>query len=897
MWIFATLLLCAAIVIALWQNRRTAALCKEIRRADIESAESKFGGRYVSFEIKNALRKQFSNLYGKAEKMARWRWCMLPSERKTIAKFMLDFDVLWKRIDEHNKLVINGLIDENSAFFDTCLNFPLDRQQRRAIVSEETNCLVVSSAGSGKTSTIVGRVKYLVNVKKTDPRRILLISFTNKAAAELTARVDGLRGCTFHKLALDIIGMHTGRKPTICDDTETLVGKCYRELLGDNDFCSDVVEYFADIFPDSAESSKASRDTRNEHRFKAFLPDMDGNPVFVRSKQEQTICFVLSSLGVAFRYEEPYAVPLADATHSQYRPDFSIYFIRNGVRQRIYLEHFGVDEHGAAPRWFADETGMSYAEVQRKYQSGIEWKKTIHKKYGTTMLATTSADFHFSGIRKTLKQQLTAAGVPLREKTPGELLRMIVPPESGEERALIRLISTFISLLKSSCQTIDGVLKQATKARDRHSEFMIGRIFQPMLARYTEALRTAGQVDFADIIAQATEICRAKKPVAYSHIIVDEFQDISLDRCRFLLALRDGNPPATLFCVGDDWQSIFRFTGSDMALFNHFEEYFGPTEINKLETTYRFGEPLIGQSSAFILRNAAQVPKTIAAPVASRRTDLAFVAVSLNEYCDIVEEIIASIPPEKSVILLGRYTFDDNLLAKKFESIDKHERRFYDIGGRRIEFLTAHKAKGLEADFVLLLKCDAGIYGFPAQITGDAALQYVLTAVEDFPYSEERRLFYVAVTRARVKTWVLFDARNPSVFVREFSGCRETVSPDKRLMPKTKAVTVDLGTKQAATDNYFKQQTPKQPLTTVVYADWYKYSARNRRRAKTSSTPSTKPLNAGKLWTKSEEERLLAMWREGRRMSDIAVEFGRTRWAIGKRLNKLGVPPSPRARQ
>ncbi|MCD8289333.1 MAG: UvrD-helicase domain-containing protein [Prevotella sp.] len=883
MWFSALLLPLAAIAIVLWQNRRAAALCKAFRREDVENFDRKFAGRYVSFERKTALLGQFSNLRRKAGKMMHWRWCLLPSKREAIAKFMLDVDALPKRIDKHNKLIINGLIAGNTTFFDTCLDFPLDRQQRRAIVSEEANCLVVSSAGSGKTASIVGRVKYLVDVKKTDPRSILLISFTNKAAAELTARTDGMRGCTFHKLALDIIGMHTGRKPSICDDTEMLVGKCFRERLGDNDFCADVVEYFADIFPNN-EPVSAARDTRNERRFRAFLPDMDGNPVFVRSKQEQTICFVLSSLGVAFRYEEPYAFPLADATHSQYRPDFSIYFEQNGVRQRIYLEHFGVDEHGAVPRWFADDAGISYAEAQQKYRSGIEWKKAVHRKYGTTMLATTSADFRFSDIRKTLKGQLTAAGVPLREKTPGELLRMIVPPESAEERSLIRLISTFISLLKSSCQTLDGVLKQAAKARERHSEFMIQRIFRPMFEQYTAALRAAGQLDFADIIAQATDICRTDKPVAFSHIIVDEFQDISLDRYRLLLALRAGNPPATLFCVGDDWQSIFRFTGSDMALFNRFEDYFGPTEINKLETTYRFGEPLIGRSSAFILRNAAQITKAITAPE-NRRTDLAFVAVNLNDYCDVVEEIISSVPPEKSVLLLGRYTFDDNLIAKKFKYADKRERRFYSIAGRSVEFLTAHKAKGLEADVVLLLKCDGGVYGFPAQIADDAALRYVLTAADDFPYGEERRLFYVAVTRARIKTWVLFDARNPSLFVREFADCREVVSPGKK-----QVLTVDLA----------KKQMPKE--RTSMVNDWYNYAARHQiRRAKSldapSVKPSNKPLNAGKRWTKSEEEQLLAMWREGRRMKEIAFELDRTSGAIRSRLNRLGLLPPSQRRQ
>lgn len=107
------------------------------------------------------------------------------------------------------------------------MKYPLDEQQRRSIVSEEDNCLVVSSAGSGKTSSIVGKVKYLIEIKKVDPTRILLISYTNKAAAELTERmgIEGLRGYTFHKLALDLIGQQTGNKPSICDNTDALFVK------------------------------------------------------------------------------------------------------------------------------------------------------------------------------------------------------------------------------------------------------------------------------------------------------------------------------------------------------------------------------------------------------------------------------------------------------------------------------------------------------------------------------------------------------------------------------------------------------------------------------------------------------------------------------------------------
>lgn len=181
--------------------------------------------------------------------------------------------------------------------------------------------------------------------------------------------------------------------------------------------------------------------------------------------------------------------------------------------------------------------------------------------------------FYRSDIRETLKQLLLDAGVPLQERTDVELYSMVLPEGSKQEKAFIRLIATFVTLLKSSCRSLKDVLKQTNEADDRRSEFVVKNIFRPVYERYAEALRSSGQIDFTDAILQATELCRATHPVSYEYIIVDEFQDISVDRYNFLKALREGNPPAKLYCVGDDWQSIYRFSGSDMALFNNFAAF------------------------------------------------------------------------------------------------------------------------------------------------------------------------------------------------------------------------------------------------------------------------------------------------------------------------------------
>ena len=780
----------------------------------------------------NHYKAHFQEAYSLLKKLEAFN--ITPSE--TISKFISDFGRINKLVKQHNEGVITFLLDTHKDFFDHCLKYPLDKQQRRSIVSEEDNCLVVSSAGSGKTSSIVGKVKYLTEIKGIVPERILLISYTNKAAAELTARMatNGLKGYTFHKLAIDIIGKTTGTKPSICDNTDSLFVDIYHKLLDKSSFKKSIVEYFIDY-----QTNEAGREQRkNERReqlseqknvqLKAMFPDMDGRAIYVRSEQEQKICFVLSSLGVKFRYEEPYEHQLADEMHSQYRPDFSIYFDREGVTKRIYLEHFGVDEHGLVPAWFAKDKGITYEEANQKYNDGITWKKAAHEKFGTQLLVTSSADFHYSDIRDKLRKLLDDAGVPIQEKTDEELYDWVLPKGSKQEKAFIRLVVTFVTLLKSSCKSVKEVLKQAKNTDDERSVFIIKNIFQPVYERYINALSDSNQIDFTDAILQATEICRTSHPVEYDYIIVDEFQDISVDRYNFLKVLREGNPPAKLYCVGDDWQSIYRFSGSDMALFNQFPEYFGATEINKIETTYRFGEPLVSLSSNFIQRNKAQIQKNIHSFSSEMRTELEFYAYDRRDYCNTIGQLVASIPSDKSIFLLGRYSFDDYYLSFMFQSIKEGNRFYYVIGGRKIEFLTVHKSKGLEADYVILLQCNKDTYGFPSQVSDDPVLNHVLTKSDQFPYGEERRLFYVAITRAKIKTLVLYDKRFPSVFVDEF------LHPEK----------------------VFEESYVKHP-------------------------------NANKRWTRSADQFLLKLHSEGKSVKYIAAKMGRSQTSIVMRLNKL----------
>ena len=206
-----------------------------------------------------------------------------------------------------------------SQYFDTVLPYPLDHQQREAVVSLEDNVLVISSAGSGKTMTTVGKVRYLIDKQHVPAEKILLITFTRKAAQSLSERLGerNLKCRTFHKLALDIIGEVTGEKPSITPQDFSV--QVYHKLSQENpSFRSAIADYIIrsrytmrDQFEYS--SMQDYMQDRQKHGIQAFFKDMDGRPVFCKSDEESQICDYLGSGGIEFRYEEPYEFNTTDA--------------------------------------------------------------------------------------------------------------------------------------------------------------------------------------------------------------------------------------------------------------------------------------------------------------------------------------------------------------------------------------------------------------------------------------------------------------------------------------------------------------------------------------------------------------------------------------------------------
>jgi DNA helicase-4 len=246
-----------------------------------------------------------------------------------------------------------------------------------------------------------------------------------------------------------------------------------------------------------------------------------------------------------------------------------------------------------------------------------------------------------------------------------------------------------------------------------------------------------------------------------------------MDRYMLLHAMRKSRP-YKLFCVGDDWQSIYRFAGSDIDFILNFGKYWGAYEESKIESTYRFSQMLTDISSSFIMGNPQQKKKAI---VGMKGYEKAIGEVTgYNEDYSIKSmlEKIKTLPQNASVFLIGRYSFDiqplDNCegLSYKLETTSDNVTVICkDRPDLKIRFLTVHKSKGLQTDYVFIINNKDSVTGFPSQIEDAPILDLLLGNHDTYPFAEERRLFYVAITRARKTVYLVTIKGKKSIFAQE----------------------------------------------------------------------------------------------------------------------------------
>ena len=406
----------------------------------------------------------------------------------------------------------------------------------------------------------------------------------------------------------------------------------------------------------------------------------------------------------------------------------------------------------------------------------MEWKMQLHREHGTVLISCYAYEKFQGKLIENLEKHLLRKEVKVIPKAPQEILDELQNKEDKILTGFIELVGTVINLLKSNNDTVISFYNRITSTIQLDANTItLLKLIEPICREYDQALQKNNEIDFNDMINKAAAYIRQDKyHHHYKYVIVDEYQDISKARYNLLKALRDSKE-YTLFCVGDDWQSIYRFAGSDIGFILDFSKYWGQTTLRKIETTYRFPQSLIDISSEFIMQNPNQVRKGIIG-------NAPYIGFPLGVISGFTETNLASflssrlkeLPANSTVFLLGRYNFDIDFIKQNpsFSCSWNKESGNVEIAFKysnnlHIEFMTAHRSKGLQADYVIIINNKNSGMGFPSKIQNPVILEYLLENSDHYPYSEERRLFYVALTRAKKKVILLTLKNRESIFAEE----------------------------------------------------------------------------------------------------------------------------------
>lgn len=658
-------------------------------------------------------------------------------------------------IQHFNERIIERETQRYKGFFDQIESHPLTESQRQACVIDERHNLVLAGAGTGKTSTMIGRAGYLLKASLAKPEQILMLAYARKAADEMDERlksklgIDNLTVKTFHSLGKHIISQVEEMQPLIDKMAEDpklrtqFVDQQIQLLLQDDRYKSRLVKYFVRFtYP-----FKSQYDFKTLHDYNAYISENDMRTLQgeqVKSYEECEIANFLFRQGVAYQYEANYPVNTAGSNYKAYQPDFFL------PEYGIYIEHFAVNEKNQTPP-FID---------QQSYLEGMAWKRALHQTHQTKLIETYSYLKHQGKLTEALSEKLLAAGVHFKPIPTDQLLKQL--NQQGRVSEFSELMAQILGLFKTAFLDIKSLVSLAKDHADKERMVAATYLFEPIYEAYQQYLRDAASIDFDDMISRAidyVESGRYQSP--YRYLLVDEFQDISASRARLLKGLLAQQADSSLFCVGDDWQSIYRFAGSDVSITRNFEHYFGDTAISILDKTFRFNNKIGDVAARFITQNPSQLKKQILSHRNVEQPAVSLIKTHQEMFGlhAALEAINRKSAKPASVLLLARFHF-------KFESLNRAElKRLYPHF--TFQALSIHASKGKEADYVVVLGLDKGKNGFPSEKITHPLLELLLPPAETFSFAEERRLFYVALTRARHHVYLITNGNNPSPFVRE----------------------------------------------------------------------------------------------------------------------------------
>ena len=692
------------------------------------------------------------------------------TNKKLIANIK-DFNELYENYPDRLRLHNEDLACSESIKIGERINpiegYDLDEQQLYAISYDVRSRLIIAGAGTGKTTTTVGLVKHLLDSGKASPEEILALSFTNASVNDLNKRIIAETGQrvdvnTFHRLGLKIIASSVGKIPKITNiKIDEFIAEEIKRRRNDPNYVRDLNEFIAYDFESVGDESRFSNSTE-------MIEYLRENPLItlrgekVKSFGEADIANYLAMNGIPYTYEEAYCVDTADSRYGQYHPDFHI----NGTD--IFIEYFGIDRDGNVAKFMTDTN----PNASEEYRNGIEWKRQIHQKNGTCLIELYAYERMEGTLIENLESKLKTLNVDTVPESPESIFDRTFNSDNRMLKSISLLLTTAILLIKGYGKPWDEVYPRTKDIRKWKSLKRIESVLKPLFDAYQSALKENEEIDFEDMLNMAAGCIREEKYVhPYKYVVVDEYQDLSRSRYNLLKTLRESKD-YHLFCVGDDWQSIYRFNGCDVSYILDFEKYWGPSVICKIEKTYRFSGELLRKSSEFICRNSHQYHKNLIG-MKEKKSDVFFICK--DDDSKIRNEIgkkVSLLGSGQKVLFLGRYNHDVRLLKGegfdwKQNISDNSKTITYELRpDLDMKFMTIHSSKGLQADVIFSINNNSGKYGFPS-IREEPMIISMLLGGYNSQIEEERRLFYVAMTRAKETAYIISHKGHQSIFFKE----------------------------------------------------------------------------------------------------------------------------------
>jgi len=662
----------------------------------------------------------------------------------------------------------------------------LNTKQKNAVLSENKRILVLAGAGSGKTKTVISKLLHLVSEKEVKPSNILAITFTKNATNEMVDRLIITSDKTnsyeaiIQSKHLTALYKENERKKRVQEEpwisnltVKTFHSLCYSILRNNgNPVFDNKFKLITDQSPDELELDKngisaperpkdiihkllilACEDKNHLLKLKRYILDYYVDKIFVEKEMS----------GHQQRVQKTYTTLKGETVKSKSERDIADWLYRHNIIY-TYEKEMNLKDFSFKPDFFIPQADLFLEHVSDKSHP-MGAKEEQFKEGGRNCVKTYEPLMNNSSLFNLAMERIVMGKIT--EKITDNISLNYEEEFKSYNNKIDEFLKTVMRLqtMIKAEDTEPDVLSGKASSNEHERVRVFYELALPLIKEYKNYCTNRSFLDFDDLIILAIKLLtehpdvKERYQTKFKYIMVDEFQDVNSLQVKLLDLLL--SPETQLFCVGDDWQSIYGFRGSNVDYIVNFEKHYPAAEVHKLDMNYRSTQTIVGASNEVIKNNKNQIAKDVSALkqtpskiqiYRAKRSELDGVEFLVEKVQDLYNK---GFNKEDILILYRR----SKMFDPYFQAL-KQNKLF-------VSYKTIHASKGLEAKAVFIIGLTEGSGGFPDVWLDDAIFRVVKDVKYDMLLEEERRLFYVAITRAKDELFLITELGNESQFVEE----------------------------------------------------------------------------------------------------------------------------------